>query len=86
MVPIPESGNIFLIGTYAASDGGTPTLAVQSTGSNVQICSAPGTDIPECHNFWAVPQRLPEIDFVPVKNPSKNLSVPAYRNRVNSKA
>lgn len=61
-------------------------MAVRSTRSSVQTCSAPGTDVPVCHNFWAMPERLSKIDFVPVKNPSKNFSVPAYRNYVSSKA
>lgn len=55
-----------------------PTLAVQRMRSSMQMCRAPGTDIAVCHIFWAMPGRLPKIAFVPFKNPSKNLSVPAY--------
>lgn len=59
------------MGSSALSDGGTPTSAVWSTRSSVQICGAPGTDTPGCHNFWAVPESLPKIDFVLLRTPPR---------------
>lgn len=88
MVLVLKSGSIWL----TPKPWGMETLpslllgAPGGPGASVQVCSAPGTDIPVCHNSWAVSGRLPEIDSVPVKEPSKNFSVPAYRNRVNSRA
>lgn len=65
VVPVLKFGNIFVIGTEALSDGGTPTMAVRNTRSIVQVRSAPGTDILVCHRFQAMPKRLSKIDLVP---------------------